>query len=108
MEFVRNIPRRACERAIPFACSLILVYLGYHAIQGDRGLLSWLKLSEELGNARTELMELAGERARLEHRVALLRPEGLDRDLLDERARQMLNLARPDEVVIYQRTESAR
>jgi cell division protein FtsB len=37
---------------------------------------------------------------RLERRVALLRPESLDRDMLEERARAVLNLARPEDRVI--------
>jgi cell division protein FtsB len=40
------------------------------------------------------------ERDALDHRVGLLRPEHLDRDMLDERAREMLNLAGPNEIVI--------
>jgi cell division protein FtsB len=32
--------------------------------------------------------------------VGLLRPDHLDPDLLDERARAVLNLAAPDEIVI--------
>jgi cell division protein FtsB len=35
----------------------------------------------------------------LERRVAALKPEGLDRDMLDERARVVLGLAHADEVV---------
>ena len=36
----------------------------------------------------------------LERRVSLLRPESLDRDMLEERARAVLDLARPEERVI--------
>ena len=37
----------------------------------------------------------------LERRVNLLRPEHLDRDMLDERVRSQLNLAAPNEIVIF-------
>jgi len=44
---------------------------------------------------------------RLESRTALLRPDNLDRDMLDERARLMLNYSHPDDIIIIQpqRTE---
>jgi cell division protein FtsB len=96
-----DIAKHARGRLIPVCCALLLVYFGYHAIQGDRGLLSWVKLSDQIGEARIALDVTADERATLERKVALLRPEGLDPDMLDERARYMLSLARPDEVVIY-------
>ena len=41
------------------------------------------------------------EREKLEKRVDLLRPENLDLDMLEERARSVLGLAHPDELVIY-------
>ncbi len=37
----------------------------------------------------------------LERRVQLLRPDSLDPDMLEERARKVLNFAKKDEVVIY-------
>ena len=43
---------------------------------------------------------LAAERTRLEHRVQLLRPDSLDPDLLEERARDMLNYGSDDELLI--------
>jgi cell division protein FtsB len=41
------------------------------------------------------------ERLRLENKVALLRPESIDPDLLDELARGKLELARPTDVVAF-------
>lgn len=103
-----DIPKRCRGRIVPVSCALLLVYFGYHAIQGDRGLLSWIKLSDELAEARIALEVTAGKRAGLERKVALLRPDGLDPDMLDERARYMLSLARTDEVVIYTDALDAR
>ena len=42
-----------------------------------------------------------GEERKLAHRVALMRSDGLDPDLLDERVRDVLNLAHPDDLVIF-------
>ena len=37
----------------------------------------------------------------MEKRAALIDPKQVDLDMLDERARAMLNVARPDDVVIF-------
>jgi cell division protein FtsB len=42
-------------------------------------------------------------RQRIERDVALLQPENLDPDMLDERARAILNLAHPDDLVMMKR-----
>jgi cell division protein FtsB len=44
--------------------------------------------------------QLRAERQALEKRVATVRPESLDADVVDIEARMALNLMRPDEVVI--------
>ena len=106
MTRVGDILKRSRGRIIPVCCALLLVYFGYHAIQGDRGLLSWIKLSDQLGETHIALEVTAVDRAGLERKVALLRPDGLDPDMLDERARYMLSLARADEVVIYTDADS--
>ena len=98
---VGDILKRWRGRIVPVSCALLMVYFGYHAVQGDRGLLSWIKLSDELAEARIALGAAGDERAGLERKIDLLRPDGLDPDMLDERARYMLSLARADEVVIY-------
>lgn len=101
MTRVGDILKHWRGQIVPVSCALLMVYFGFHAIQGDRGLLSWIKLSDELAEARIAFEVTADERAGLERKVALLRPDGLDPDMLDERARYMLSLARADEVLIY-------
>jgi cell division protein FtsB len=43
---------------------------------------------------------IRAERQTIEHRVSQLRPQSLDPDLLDERAREVLGFAHPNERVI--------
>ncbi len=100
MSLITEVRRRARHVAAPVLGAIALFYFGYHAIQGEHGVIAWFELSQQMEQARAELAVATAERAFLEHRVALLRPESLDRDLLDERARHMLNLARPDEFVV--------
>lgn len=101
MRWLRGIARFARAKAVPFVCILLLVYFGYHAVEGERGLLSWLQVSQQVEHSRSTLALVTKEREALGRRVGSLRPDSLDPDMLDERARFMLNFARPDEVVIY-------
>lgn len=80
-----------------------LAYFAYHTVEGDRGVLAWVRLNNEILSAEMELATVSAERQALEHRVLLLRPDHLDPDMLEERARVMLNMGRADEVVIFQK-----
>lgn len=84
----------------PVLGAVCLTYFAVHALQGDRGLLSWWQLQKQVTQVQAEADVLAVERASLAHQVALLRPESLDRDMLDEQARGILALGRADERVI--------
>ena len=100
MRLVEDIRRRARSITGPILAIGLIVYFGYHLFAGDRGFIAWIELNKELGAAKSTLADLETQRAAMERRVALLRPDHLDLDLLDERSRAVLNLAAPDEVVI--------
>ena len=78
----------------------ISVYLSYHFIQGENGLFTWLKEARQIDLSSAELVKLVKKREDLEHRVALLRPEGLDPDILEERVREVLNYGAENNRVI--------
>lgn len=78
----------------------LVAYFGYFAIYGNHGLVNWIRLQHEIELKQSELNQVRAERAALEHRVRLLRPESVDPDLLEEQARARLGLTEPDEVVI--------
>lgn len=107
MAMVREIRRRARQIApqVLFAC--IAGYFAFHAIQGERGLLAYVQLQQQLEQARAVDAELDAQRAQLAHKVKLLRPDSLDTDMLAERARKELNFARSDEVVVFLDAPSA-
>ena len=100
MRLVEDIRRRARSITGPILAISLVFYFGYHLFAGGRGFLAWIALSQELRDAKTTLADLDAQRAILDRRVGLLRPDHLDPDLLDERARAVLNLAAPDEIVI--------
>ncbi len=81
----------------------LIVYIVYHAIQGNHGFIAHMQLQKEIEVAKAALAVVSDERARLERRVHLLHPESLDPDMLEERARIMLGYAHPDDIVIIDR-----
>lgn len=85
---------------IPAACLLLLAYFGYHAVEGDYGHNALQKLKARQTDLAGELARLKEERQALDRRVALMRPESLDPDMIEERARRTLNVARANDIVI--------
>jgi len=79
----------------------LFAYFAYHLVQGDRGLAAWFRLQEQIQFAQATDASVEAARRALDQRVNLLRPDHLDRDMLDERARTVLNLVAPDERVIF-------
>jgi cell division protein FtsB len=80
--------------------SALIVYFGFQALTGDRGLLSEKARETTLAARTAELKKLNAERKSLETRVALLQNTHLSRDLLEERARVILGFANPDDYII--------
>ena len=97
--------RRAKVLVAPVLGLALTGYFAYHLVEGDRGLRAWMRLTQELRSAKAMLGDVAGERAKLERRAANVRPEHLDRDLLDSQVRRTLDVAAPDEIVIIQPTK---
>lgn len=80
-----------------------VAYFMFHAQHGSRGLEARGTLQESLREAEVELAALVAERKGWEQRLALVRDDAVDRDLLDERARRMLGRVHPNDVVIMGR-----
>lgn len=95
-----NISRKARQIIDPLIGALIIVYFVYHAVQGDRGLMAWWNLRYEIEKTNFERGEVGATKRALEQRVSLLRPESLDRDMLEERARLMLGAIASDELIV--------
>jgi cell division protein FtsB len=74
-------------------------YFGVNAYTGKYGLNARLELDQEIVALTSELARLKRERADGEHRISLLRPDRLDPDTLDERARYQLDYANPHDLV---------
>jgi len=75
-------------------------YFAYHAHHGERGLPAKIGYKLRIAQLETEMKGVRQERSEWERRVALLRADSLDRDLLDERARALLNSAHRNDVIV--------
>ena len=80
--------------------ALVLAYFSYHMIQGNHGVIALLELQSKVAAAEIIQTETSADHQRLNQQVALLRPDNLDPDMLEERTRVMLNYVHPDEIVI--------
>ncbi len=100
MAIGRSIAKRLRPALLPALGLVLLGYFVFHAIQGERGLVAWLVLNQEIRAAQAQDDILTAEQAALGRRVAALSPASLDPDMIEERARIMLNYAHSDELVI--------
>jgi len=96
--------RRRSPLAFLLSVAVLAALTGYFVWQGTRGDFgaeARAELRSERAAKEAELADLVDRRMRLEARVERLRTAALDADLLDERARAKLNMAHPNEIVIF-------
>ena len=71
--------------------ALLIGYFGVNAYSGNHGLKAKEDLDQQIAALSADLDRLKPERAQWERRVALLRADRLDPDMLDEQARALLD-----------------
>jgi cell division protein FtsB len=86
---------------VPIIFAMMFGYFGYHLVNGDRGLLAMAHLQRETMIADQNLAEAETTRKIWERRVAALRNQSLDPDMLDERARILLNFSRKEDIIVF-------
>lgn len=91
--------QKSMFRTLLFA--LGFVYLGFHAMHGERGLYALFREVRMQESLTHELAQVKAEREKLELRVTHLRDDSLDLDLLDEQTRRMLGGAEHFEKVVF-------
>ena len=75
-------------------------YFSYFAVKGDRGFLKYMYLQNKVEKAKKINQDYDAQREEWEQKVKLLSSGSLDLDLLDERARTVLNVIGDDEFII--------
>ncbi len=77
-----------------------LVYLGFSAIGGQFGIDSQRQMVADIEVLGADKASLQAEIDSLKHRILLFDPKRLDPDILTERARALLSMAHPDDIII--------
>ena len=90
--------------ALYVGAALVIGYFGVNAYTGNHGLKARQDLDQQIASLTSELDRARAERIVWERRIALLKAESLDPDLLDERVRSQLDYVDPrDRVLLLKR-----
>jgi cell division protein FtsB len=88
------------DSVVTCACLGLLGFFAWHAQEGPRGFAFREKLASQSRQLSEELAAIKKQRTDFETRVALLRPESVDPDMLDEMARSTLDVAGPNDLIV--------
>jgi len=80
--------------------ALLIGYFGVNAYNGNRGLRAKQDIDQQLAALTAELNSLQVERDAWERSIKLLKAPAIDHDMLDQRARELLDYAAPDELIL--------
>ena len=78
----------------------LATYFTFASVQGDYGLFRRIQIEAEARALRVERDRLQAEVEAMRNKTRRLSDDYLDLDLLDEQARSVLGMLRPDEIVI--------
>ena len=97
--FHRNTPPVG-PLAVTLVSLSLAAYFVFSAVQGDYGVLRRAEYLSESKALILHLYQLQSSISLLENKTLRLSDHYLDLDLLDQQARDVLGLIRPDEIVI--------
>ena len=81
-------------------CLSLYGYFGWHYFHGPHSIVRLGEIEGEAQALGAKLDETVAARKAFERKIALLRPENIDPDMLDETARRTLGYTRPGELII--------
>ena len=103
INFFAELRPRARHILGPILGASSIIYITYHALQGERGLIAFWQLHGQIKHAKNIQQELILTKEYLQNRVKLLNPNSLNADMLEERVRVMLGYSRPEETIFLKR-----
>ena len=97
-----RLKRPSFWRQLLLASGLIAFqgYLAFNVVSGQFGVESRRDMQVRIEELRAKSGALQAEIDAYRHRVALFDPLRLDPDIVSERARALLSMAQPDEIIV--------
>ena len=97
-----RLKRPSLLRSLAVTAALLAFqgYLGYHAWRGQFGIDSQGNMAAEIEELKARSASLTAEIDAYRHKVELFSPTKLDPDILTERARALLGMAQPEDLVM--------
>jgi cell division protein FtsB len=78
----------------------LIGYFGLNAYSGDHGLRAREQMDKQITSLTDQLAQATAERDAWQRRIKLLKSDSVDPDMLDERARQLLDYADAHDLVL--------
>jgi len=97
---LRRVRRFLTSLIAPALLLVIAGYFGWSATQGDHGSKAYQLRLAQRATLESQLHQIEAERDMWQVRVDGLQANHIDADTLDERARAMLNLVDPQDIVV--------
>lgn len=97
---MHHLRRLRFDFAVTGGCLVMLVYFAWHAWLGPRSFNHRDALLSRLTELQTSGASVLKSRTTLESRVALMRPDHVDPDMLEELARSQLDMAGANDLVV--------
>ena len=94
---VRSVLTTLCLYVL---AALLIGYFGVNAYSGNHGLRARQDLDQQIALLTHDLDRIKAEREQWQRRIALLKSDRIDPDMLDERARALLDYVDPHDVVM--------
>jgi cell division protein FtsB len=88
---------------VSLGCVALLASFAWYAQLGPRGYAYRAELEKEIATLQVDNSVLTAEKLGLERQVQLMRPEHIDRDMLEELARTQLKMLQPNAVIVSQK-----
>ncbi len=108
MSLTLELRKRGSHIFGPILGALAVAYFLFHALNGDRGLTTWLQLRQQVQVAQSALAQSVVQRRVWQARIDGLSAGNIDPDLLDERARAVAGLAREGEIIVFEELKTHR
>jgi len=91
-----------------FIAGMATSFFFWHAVHGQRGLKAGEEYEQKLTQLKFERDLLKLQRLQLEHRLALIKGEKVDADILEDEVRKTLGRTHKNEVVVLMSPQDQR